>query len=906
MSVRTDTVNLVVNVNGSAAQNELNNLRKRAADLTFEMKNNLKKGTQEYIAAASELKKVNADMGTLKQSIGLAALSQKELNAEIKKLKALRSSVTPFSKEYKDLSTQLEAANKRLYDVKNNVQGLASVFSRVKDEVKQFGVLAASYLGFQFITTQFQNIIQGAGKLSDQLADLRSVAGLTADEATQLNSALGRIDTRTSTSGLRDIAIVAGKLGVAKDDIYGFTKAVDQLVVALGDELGNADEITTQLGKILNVFDGKVTGENITYLGNAIVDLANKGVATGGFIVDFTQRLSGIAKTANISLPALLGLGAGLEETGAKVESASTAISKLVNKIAVDIPAAAKIAGATSADEIAKFTDLFAKKPEEALLQYAAGLQKNKASFAEIASSFKDAGESGARVITTLATLGVKTDFFREKMKEAGGAIKDTGAITNAFALKNETLGATLDKLGKQFYAFVQSSGISTFLKGAVEDVSSFIGVLKDLPKTISDNKAAFITLVAGIAVYNAAMIKSAIVTTALKIETIANTLANKAAAIATGIVESAQASYIVVTNLLTGKIKLATAAQRLWNIASSLGAGAIGLLIVAGAALIEVLGTILKDNSAFAIQMKAQKDLAAEAAKNYGDQVNKLELLKRALEDTNTGLETKKKAYQELIAMHPEFAQTMKLDIDGHLQGVTAIDEFIAALKRKGEAEAAQTLSNQKNQEILLLEQEKYNKALKEEGVIKALGHGSVAYQSDIAAIDEKIKELKTAKEFFDKKILEALGGSGSVTLPADTAGPGKQAITEDPSVAARRAALQKKLDDTKAFYEKLDATDIEGQNKNLALQKKYQAELDALDHKQNKTGSSNGEYKRLLKEAEDFYKQIQKLKEDSANLSQSTDEKELVALKINTRNYRLKPSISTKEIFNQSFQIQ
>src|SRR6185437_7555529 len=157
---------------------------------------------------------------------------------------------------------------------------------------KQFGVLAASYLGFQFITTQFQNIIKGAGALSDQLADLRRVSGLTADEALMLNSALGKIDTRTSVTNLRAIALVAGKLGVAKDDIFGFTKAVDRLVVALGDELGNADEITTQLGKILNVFDGKITGDNITHLGNAIVDLANKGVATGGFIVDFAQRLS--------------------------------------------------------------------------------------------------------------------------------------------------------------------------------------------------------------------------------------------------------------------------------------------------------------------------------------------------------------------------------------------------------------------------------------------------------------------------------------------------------------------------------------------------------------------------------------------------------------------------------------
>jgi len=868
MSVRTDTINLNVNINGNVAQNQLIDLRKKASDITVEMKG-LKKGTDDYIAAGKELSQVNAQMVELKQSIGITSLNQKELTAELKKLVALKGSVQPFSQEFKDLQTQINAVNSRLYDVRNGVTGFASVFSKLGDSVKQFGVLAASYLGFQFITTQFQNIIKGAGALSDQLADLRRVSGLTADEALMLNSALGKIDTRTSVTNLRAIALVAGKLGVAKDDIFGFTKAVDQLVVALGDELGNADEITTQLGKILNVFDGKITGDNITHLGNAIVDLANKGVATGGFIVDFAQRLSGLAKASGLSLASVLGLGAGLEENGARVQASSTAIQKLIVTIGADVPKAAKIAG----ENVKEFTDLFASKPQEALLQYAAGLQKNKASFAEIAASFKDAGEEGARVVSTLSILGTKTDFFNQKIADTAEALKTTDAITNAFSLKNETLGATLDKLGKQFYAFVYSSGISTFLKDAVGGVSDFIGVLKNLPKTISDNKASFLTLI-GIAVYNAAMIKSAVVTTALRIETIANSLANKAAAIATAILETAQASYIVVTDLLTGRIKLATAAQRLWNVASTLGAGAIGVIIVAGVALAEVLSKIFQNNSKIAIQMKAQSDLANKAADSYGDQVNKLQILKKALEDNNTSLETKKKAYQELISLNPDFVKTLQLDINGHLQGAFAVDEYIKALKRKGEAEAAQQLSNEKNQQILQLQQEKYQRSLQGDATILG-GKGSVAYQFDISQIDAKIKALQTAKDFFDQKIIDALnGGPKEFTLPTDT---GVSAIKEDPSVAARRKELEKMIEDSKAAYETLNANDKAGQLANLALRAKYQKELDELDNKKPK---DNAEYKRLLKEAQEFYKQLQKLKEDADAASKSQDEKDLVNL--------------------------
>ncbi|HYC27601.1 MAG TPA: hypothetical protein VEB42_02280, partial [Chitinophagaceae bacterium] len=134
MSVRTDQINLNVNVNGNKAQNELNNLRKRAADVKLEMEG-LGKRTAEYAAKKKELAEITASMGKLKQEIGLSALSQKELTAELKKLQALKGSVVPFSKEFKDLDAQIKKVNDRLYDVRNGVQGFSSFFSKIKDEV---------------------------------------------------------------------------------------------------------------------------------------------------------------------------------------------------------------------------------------------------------------------------------------------------------------------------------------------------------------------------------------------------------------------------------------------------------------------------------------------------------------------------------------------------------------------------------------------------------------------------------------------------------------------------------------------------------------------------------------------------------------------------------------------------
>ena len=472
MSVRTDVVNLIVNVGGDKAQNELNQLRKKAADLNSEMKG-LHKNTNEYKQKAAELKQVDSQMAGLRKQIGLTALSQKELTAELRRLQQLKNITTPQSKEFHELQGRIDAVTKRLYEVKNGVFGFGATLHKVGQELKGFGMLAISYLGFEFITSQFQKIISGAGKLSDQLADLRRVAGLTAEEAENLNNGLRGIDTRTSGENLRQIAIIAGKLGVAKDDILGFTKAVDMLVVSLGDELGDADQITTELGKILNVFDGKVSGDNITKLGNAIVELANAGVASGGFISDFSQRVAGIAKASNLSLGSTVGLAAGFEELGLRSESSSTALQKLLSTIAGDIPAAAKIANVP----MAEFNKLFAEKPQEALIRYAEGLVKNKTSFAEITASFKDAGEEGARVVQTLQAIGQRGEFLREKINLGNAAIKENSAITDAFALKNETLGATLDKIGKRINTLFTSSGFVSGIKSLADGFASLIGV---------------------------------------------------------------------------------------------------------------------------------------------------------------------------------------------------------------------------------------------------------------------------------------------------------------------------------------------------------------------------------------------------------------------------------------------
>lgn len=473
MSVRTDTVNLYVNVGGDKAKDELNQLRKKSADVAAELKG-MKKGTAEYIAKSNELKQVTDQMTKLRKSIGLTAMTQKELVNELNRLKAMRGSLTPQTKEFDNLSKKIKEVETRLYDVRNGVFGFRSTLSKIGDSVKQFGVLAAGYLGFEFILDSFKKIIGNAGAVSDKLADVRRVTGLSNDGVKELHETFRTFDTRTATSQLLDYAKIAGKLGIASEDIADFVKATDMLVTSLGDELGDADAITENIGKIINIYDkgAKITGERTMQIGNAIVDLANKGVASGSFIVDFTKRLAGIANTANVSLESSIGLAAGLEELGQTSETSSTAVTQLITQVGQDLPKYAKLAG----KDVKDFAKTMKADPIEALLQLAEGLTKNKSGFAEIAVAFKDAEASGVRVTSTLGVLGQKSDFLRSKITTASTALKSTSELTEAYRLKNETLGATLDRIGKKIASWFTSGPLLSFLESAARGFAKLIG----------------------------------------------------------------------------------------------------------------------------------------------------------------------------------------------------------------------------------------------------------------------------------------------------------------------------------------------------------------------------------------------------------------------------------------------
>jgi TP901 family phage tail tape measure protein len=416
MGVFTDIVNVIVNVNGEKSGKTLKDLKKDSRQLRREL-DNLVPGSEAFIKKMEELKRVEA----------------------------------------------------QLRRVQNEIRGVGGWFSKIKDEVRQFGILAAGYLGFEFITDSIKNIISKNAKLSDELADIRKGLNVSQEFAENLNSTLSKIDSRTATSELRKIAAAGGQIGVVAKDIEKFTVATDKLVVALGDEFeGGAAQVTKELGGLRNVFTDIKTDQidkDMLRIGNAINELGANGFATGPVMADMGSRIGGVAIPLGLTTDKVLGLSATMQELNISAEVGGTAVGKVLQKMTTHTAEFARVAGASTQGEIKEFTKLVNTDLYAAFIKVITGAKESGTSATILGKILEDLGLSGAGASQVFLKLGSNTAMLEEKVKLSSKALKETDSIMNEFNTKNQTFGAIVDKLGKKMTDYFSNSAMADGLK---------------------------------------------------------------------------------------------------------------------------------------------------------------------------------------------------------------------------------------------------------------------------------------------------------------------------------------------------------------------------------------------------------------------------------------------------------
>jgi hypothetical protein len=549
-------------------------------------------------------------------------------------------------------------------------------FKELKNSIGQF---ALTYVGFQAIFSGIQTGVDNAKELSDQTTNLEVELGKAAGGAQGLVGELGKLNTRTKLTVLEDIANIAAKAGVGEQQLVGVTQAIDKIKIAFGKDFGDVEQGTESLVKLINIFlgPGAVTGDNLLRMGNAIRTLANESVASVPFLNDFSKRMAGLKGITDISLPSVLGLASGFEQFGQSAETSSTALVKIVPKLAEDTEKFGKIAGVTKEE----FSKLLKNNPAEALLKVSEGLIKGKGSLEEFAAAFKDTELGTGRVESVIGVLGKNTEQFRKSIDSAGRAFNDTSNIETAFAAKNENLSATLDKLGKRFADAANSKVFQyaiTAIAGAILSLLNYIPVLIGLSALLGVNW-----------LIQAVRLKTL---TAATVENSFSLAFNRTMQL---LLLPVAAALNIGLLILEGTYKLVTFAARTFS--SALKGTPIGVIltgvILLGTAFASMAKSVKNANDNLERENAALRvfnELEAIARNNIAETISKEQQYLGVINNASLGLKAKQTALQGLIALNPEYLNGLNLENIATKEGVNLINAYNDSLLRKAQLEAA------------------------------------------------------------------------------------------------------------------------------------------------------------------------------------------------------------------------
>lgn len=395
----------------------------------------------------------------------------------------LVNGVSPLDDRVQKLKASIDQITASLNQQKAAVSSGGSFFGSFSG---QLNGLVTSYISLYAAIRVVGSVISSNAEISDSLADVRRTAQLTAVETDNLFNSLKKIDTRTSLKGLVDIAVIGGQLNIAKDQLAGFTKAVDLLSVSLKGEIeGGPQEVAKTLGVLDNIF--KVSAKNggdversYNQIGSTLLGLGQTGLATGQYLSDFSNKVGGVAAQAGIGIPVLLSYGAVLQENGITAEVAGTSLNKLIGSLATkrsQFFAIAQIGDASLTLE--KFTNIINTDTQQALKLFFDGLNKGGATTTQFRDLLTDVGLEAARSAPGITALARNQDRLNELIQKATGFYRDGTIAAEQAAIKNDTLGASLDKLTKSFVSLTTNGKVGGFFKGIIDGLTQITSALE-------------------------------------------------------------------------------------------------------------------------------------------------------------------------------------------------------------------------------------------------------------------------------------------------------------------------------------------------------------------------------------------------------------------------------------------
>ena len=631
-------------------------------------------------------------------------------------------SIERGSKEWNTLTQAMAEAKNELAKI-NQEQRAAekSVQERAGGLVTKWQSLTTVFSGIKSVLSSVTSTVMGYyeqyAQMAEHMTNVKKYTGLADEAVKSLNEDFMRMDTRTSREQLNDLAADAGRLGIqSKQQILDFVQAADQLNVALGEDLG--EDGVKNIGKLAQLFgdsDRMGLKQAMLSTGSVINELAQSSSASEGYLMEFTARLAGVGKQANLTQAQVMAFGSILDQSMVGVEKGATALQNVIVALYANPTKMAAAAGL----EVTKFTNLLKTDANAAILQFVQALQQT-GGFDRLAPLLKEMHLSGSGVTQTLSALANNLDNLKQTQQQATQAFQQGTSVTNEFNTANNTAQARLDKARKAATDMAVTLGeqLAPVVEQALTQGTNIMRILSILPQFLTQNAGKIIAITATIAAYtiaiNLAAIRTTLYAAASKAATVAVTLFNGAISIARSLGLALSIAYYTLTGN-TIRLRAAQIALNRTLIANPYAAIAAAVVGIASAIYLWVTRerqltqeqrnrqAILRDNAE--IERKAQQSISGT--------MTKINLLTAIIHDNNRKLSDRQEAIRKLQSIVPGY--TAQISQEGRVvrENTKAVKDYIQQLKKQALIEAARDRLKAIASQRLSINDKGYNNAV-------------------------------------------------------------------------------------------------------------------------------------------------------------------------------------------------
>lgn len=657
MSNINDKATVSLFVNGEQAEEAMDRLRKKAADLDKQLQSALAAGDKKTANRLQrELDKVNKELNraeTAAKGVGVVLnnLSNTSIHGLRNALKFLEKQLRmtkPNSEAWHRYAEQIAAVKSRINELNEELEGGTTLWDKFKswaeDTWPAIDLLSKGYdaaIGFM------REYVDAYASMDQEMANVRKFTGMTSEQVAALNEEFKKIDTRTSREDLNKLAQEAGRLGkTSQEDVLGFVRAADKINVAL-DDLGEGATLT--LSKLTGIFGYEAkfgTEQSLLKVGSVINELSQNCSASAPYLAEFTQRLGGVGAQARMSIPQIMGFAAVLDSNAMAVEASSTALSQVIVRMMQEPAKYAKVAGL----DVKKFTDMLKTDVNGALILFLETLQK-AGGMDVLSPMFKDMGENGSRAIAALSTLATHIDEVKKQQNEANIAFREGTSIDKEFDVQNNTVQASIEKAKKRFQELRIELGekLSPLMAYIISSTSAMAKAVSLVVDFCLKYKTIIILLTTAIGSYYVAV---GLATVAQKAWTAAVVLGRTAITAFKYTVGLCQVAMIALTH----GTKAAGTAFTFLN--QTMKANPFGLVIALVATLTVAISRLFSKTDDYNSKMKESVQIAYKYNEQMEKEQNELDKLVGALEGATEGTEEYEKAKDSLLSKYGAYLE--------------------------------------------------------------------------------------------------------------------------------------------------------------------------------------------------------------------------------------------------------